>query len=56
MAWKDARGGGKGRANAILVLGLDDLKDVYRLGRYAVPGGGGVIGGSGERRNGGNHI
>jgi hypothetical protein len=30
MAWQDARGGGKGRANAILVLGLDDLKDVYQ--------------------------
>jgi hypothetical protein len=30
MAWDDARGGGKGRANAILVLGLDDLKDAYR--------------------------
>lgn len=30
MAWKDARRGGRGRANAILTLGLDDLKDVYR--------------------------
>lgn len=30
MAWKDARQGGRGRANAILALGLDDLKDVYR--------------------------
>jgi hypothetical protein len=30
MAWKDARRGGKGRANAILALGLDDLKEVYR--------------------------
>lgn len=30
MAWEDVRQGGKGRANAILVLGLDDLKDVYR--------------------------
>lgn len=30
MAWKDARQGGKGRANAILALVLDDLKDVYR--------------------------
>lgn len=31
MVWEDARQGGKGRANAILALGLDDLKDVYRL-------------------------
>lgn len=30
MAWKDAQQGGKGRANAILVLGLDNLKTVYR--------------------------
>lgn len=30
MARKDARQGGRGRANAILALGLDDLKDVYR--------------------------
>ena len=30
MAWKDARQGGRGRANAILALRLDDLKDVYR--------------------------
>jgi hypothetical protein len=30
MAWKDFRQGGRGRANAILALGLDDLKDVYR--------------------------
>lgn len=30
MAWKDAQQGGRGRSNAILVLGLDDLKDVYR--------------------------
>ncbi|MFI5322061.1 MAG: hypothetical protein ACHQ6U_00700 [Thermodesulfobacteriota bacterium] len=30
MAWKDAQRGGKGRANAILVLGLDNLKSVYR--------------------------
>jgi hypothetical protein len=29
MAWKDARQGGSGRENAILALGLDDLKDVY---------------------------
>jgi hypothetical protein len=31
MAWNDARQGGRGRANAILALGLVDLKDVYRL-------------------------
>lgn len=30
MAWKDARQGGPGRANAILVLGLDNLKEVYQ--------------------------
>lgn len=30
MAWKDVQQGGRGRANAILALGLDDLKDVYR--------------------------
>jgi len=30
MAWIDARRGGRGRANAILTLGLDDVKDVYR--------------------------
>jgi len=30
MAWEDIRQGGRGRANAILVLGLDDLKEVYR--------------------------
>ena len=30
MAWNDARQGGSGRANAILALRLDDLKDVYR--------------------------
>jgi hypothetical protein len=30
MAWKEAQQGGKGRANAILVLGFDDLKDLYR--------------------------
>jgi hypothetical protein len=30
LAWQDARGGGRGRANAILVLGLGDLKEVYR--------------------------
>jgi hypothetical protein len=30
MARKDARQGGRGRANAILALGLDDLKDVCR--------------------------
>ncbi len=29
MAWNDVRQGGRGRANAILALGLDDLKDVY---------------------------
>ena len=28
MAWKDARQGERGRANAILALGLDELKDV----------------------------
>ena len=36
MAWQDARSGGKGRANAVLVLGLDDLKEVYR----SIPTGG----------------
>ncbi|MGH7850738.1 MAG: hypothetical protein ACREOP_10600 [Thermodesulfobacteriota bacterium] len=30
MAWKDAKQGGRGRANAILVLRLNDLKTVYR--------------------------
>jgi hypothetical protein len=30
MAWKNAQRGGKGRANAVLTQGLDDLKDVYR--------------------------
>jgi hypothetical protein len=30
MAWKDARQGGKGRGNAILALGWDDLMEVYR--------------------------
>jgi hypothetical protein len=30
LARQDARQGGRGRANAILSLGLDDLKDVYR--------------------------
>jgi hypothetical protein len=30
MAWEDARRGGRGRANAILALKLDELKDVYR--------------------------
>lgn len=30
MAWDDARQGGRGRANAMLALGLEDLKDVYR--------------------------
>jgi hypothetical protein len=30
MAWKDACQGGRGRANAVLALGLDELKDVYR--------------------------
>ena len=29
-AWKDARQGGKGRANAILVIGLDGLMSFYR--------------------------
>jgi hypothetical protein len=29
MAWKDARQGGKGRANAILTLSFDDLKNMY---------------------------
>jgi hypothetical protein len=30
MAWEDAQRGGRGRANAVLTLGLDDLKDVNR--------------------------
>ena len=30
MAWKDAQQGGKGRANAILALGLDELKELYQ--------------------------
>ncbi len=30
MAWNDARQGRRGRANAMLVLGLEDLQDVYR--------------------------
>jgi hypothetical protein len=30
MAWRDAGQGGKGRANGILALVLDDLQDVYR--------------------------
>jgi hypothetical protein len=30
MAWEDARRGGRGWANAILALRLDDLKDMYR--------------------------
>jgi hypothetical protein len=30
MAWKDARQRGRGRANAILTLGLDDLKNMHR--------------------------
>lgn len=30
IAWEDARQGGRGRANACLALGLDDLKSVYR--------------------------
>lgn len=30
IAWKDARQGERGRANAVLVLGLNDLKDIYR--------------------------
>jgi hypothetical protein len=30
MAGEDARLGGKGRANAILALRLDDLKEMYR--------------------------
>jgi hypothetical protein len=50
MAWKDAWQGGRGRANAVLALGLDDLKDVYRsiptdrrggpihVGRYQLDG------------------
>jgi hypothetical protein len=50
MVWKDARQGGRGRANAILALVLDDLKDVYRsiptdrrggpihVGRYQLDG------------------
>ncbi len=31
MAWEDAWKGGKGRANAILALGLDDLENMYRV-------------------------
>ena len=51
MAWKDAwQQGGRGRANAILALVLDDLKNVYRsiptdrrggpirVGRYQLDG------------------
>jgi hypothetical protein len=30
MAWKETWQGGEGRANAILALALDDLKQVYR--------------------------
>ncbi len=30
MAWDDARQGGRGRANAMLVLGLEDVQDVCR--------------------------
>ncbi len=30
LAWQDARQGGKGRANAILALGLAELKEIYR--------------------------
>jgi len=30
MAWEDVRQGGKGRANAILAVDLDDLKEIYR--------------------------
>jgi hypothetical protein len=30
MAWTDAQHGGKGRANAILTLSLDDLTEMYR--------------------------
>lgn len=30
MAWEDALHGGKGRANAVLVLGLDELSGVYQ--------------------------
>jgi hypothetical protein len=30
MAWKDAQQGGRGRANAILALGFDELKAIYR--------------------------
>ena len=29
-AWQDSRQGGRGRANAVLVLPLDELRDVYR--------------------------
>jgi hypothetical protein len=29
-AWQDSRQGGRGRANAMLVLSLDELRDVYR--------------------------
>jgi hypothetical protein len=31
MAWEDALQGGKGRANAVLALRMDDLENVYRL-------------------------
>ena len=30
MAWEDARSGGKGRANAILVLELEKLQEFYQ--------------------------
>ena len=31
MAWKDAQQGGKGRANAVLTLKLNCLKEAYNL-------------------------
>jgi hypothetical protein len=30
MAWEDARRGGKGRANAVLAVGLDDVEEAFR--------------------------
>lgn len=30
MAWQDAQNGGRGRANGVVALGLDELRDVYR--------------------------
>jgi hypothetical protein len=39
LAWEDARQGGRGRANAVLALPLDDVESAYRL----APAGGGPI-------------